>query len=151
MADFSRGAGPGHRLPDVPLARVLAMRIREGERIEDLATQYERKVHNIAHRLTDAGYERNGEVTRAPKLILTWTVVPDFFDRAACANEDPALFYSRWGVDTGYTARAKRICGGCPVRLECLKWALKNGERYGIWGGLTTGERRQLTMKKKSA
>ena len=36
------------------------------------------------------------------------------------------------------------FCGACRIREECLSWALKNGERYGVWGGLTEQQRRRL-------
>jgi WhiB family redox-sensing transcriptional regulator len=39
-------------------------------------------------------------------------------------------------------ARAKRVCDGCQVRVDCLKEALEQDERFGIWGGLTERERR---------
>ena len=41
-------------------------------------------------------------------------------------------------------ARAKSICAVCPVRLPCLEYAAEIKEPYGIWGGLTEAERRQL-------
>jgi WhiB family redox-sensing transcriptional regulator len=37
---------------------------------------------------------------------------------------------------------AKRVCFGCGVREECLEYALRTREPYGIWGGLTEIERR---------
>lgn len=40
--------------------------------------------------------------------------------------------------------RAKSICKICPVRAECLEYATAIREPYGIWGGLTEAERRQL-------
>lgn len=64
---------------------------------------------------------------------------------AACAGEDVNLFF---GFDRENArekgtreAKAKAICFGCPVRVECLEFALDNGEQYGIWGGLTEDER----------
>ena len=51
-------------------------------------------------------------------------------------------------AQSGRTREAKRICTGCPVRDECLEYALANDERFGIWGGLSERERRRL---KKSA
>lgn len=33
------------------------------------------------------------------------------------------------------------VCARCPVREECLAHALKTGEQYGIWGGLTERQR----------
>jgi WhiB family redox-sensing transcriptional regulator len=38
-------------------------------------------------------------------------------------------------------ARAKAVCAGCPVRIQCLDYAVASGERYGVWGGLTSDER----------
>ena len=38
--------------------------------------------------------------------------------------------------------RAKAICVQCPVRRECLDYALGVGEIHGIWGGLNETERR---------
>lgn len=61
--------------------------------------------------------------------------------RALCAQTDPELFF----VEKGGTARpAKRVCRECPVRAECLEYALENGEGFGIWGGLTERERRRI-------
>jgi WhiB family transcriptional regulator, redox-sensing transcriptional regulator len=69
-------------------------------------------------------------------------------DRAACKDLDPVLFF---GVEDEpdhqrrfRVSRAKTICAGCPVAEECLEEALKRGEQFGIWGGLTTRERRKL-------
>ncbi|MFF8918957.1 WhiB family transcriptional regulator [Streptomyces sp. NPDC015032] len=38
-------------------------------------------------------------------------------------------------------AEAKELCGWCPVRRDCLNYALENGLKEGIWGGLTEAER----------
>lgn len=35
------------------------------------------------------------------------------------------------------------LCEGCPVRTECLAWALVHGERW-VWGGLSEHQRKQL-------
>ena len=39
--------------------------------------------------------------------------------------------------------RAKAICAACPVRRDCLAFALRIGQADGIWGGLTEEERRK--------
>jgi len=41
-------------------------------------------------------------------------------------------------------ARAKVICGECPVAAECLDYALSIKEPHGIWGGLNEHERSHL-------
>ncbi|MGH9060608.1 MAG: WhiB family transcriptional regulator, partial [Acidimicrobiales bacterium] len=38
-------------------------------------------------------------------------------------------------------ARAKAICARCPVRAECLAFALATDQRYGIWGGTSETDR----------
>ncbi len=59
---------------------------------------------------------------------------------AKCLDADPEAFFPEKG---GSTREAKRICGVCPVRGECLDYALSNDERFGIWGGLSERERRR--------
>ncbi len=61
-------------------------------------------------------------------------------DRAACQGQE-ALFFGaenepRPKRDTR-TAKAKAICMLCPVREQCLDYALRNTIRHGIWGGLS--------------
>ncbi|WTL15424.1 WhiB family transcriptional regulator [Kribbella sp. NBC_01505] len=65
---------------------------------------------------------------------------------AACQDEDPELFFpiGTTGPSLLQTEAAKRICAQCPVRAECLAWALESGQDAGIWGGLTEVERRHL-------
>ena len=42
------------------------------------------------------------------------------------------------------TREAKEVCRGCVVREDCLEYALANGEKFGIWGGMSERERRRL-------
>jgi WhiB family redox-sensing transcriptional regulator len=71
------------------------------------------------------------------------------FDPAAwmtdgnCAGVDVALFFPERG-DSTY--EAKKVCRGCAVRQECLDYALANGEKFGIWGGMSERERRRLRI-----
>lgn len=44
---------------------------------------------------------------------------------------------------------AKQVCATCPVRSDCLAWALDAGEDFGIWGGLTAVERRPLRDRRR--
>jgi WhiB family redox-sensing transcriptional regulator len=62
--------------------------------------------------------------------------------RAACRDQPMRLFFA----ETGYAsvrsaAEARHICNACPVREECLQYALSDPDIYGIWGGLTRKER----------
>ena len=62
-------------------------------------------------------------------------------EKALCAQTDPEAFFPEKG---GSTREAKRVCGSCEVRAECLEYALQNDERFGIWGGLSERERRRM-------
>lgn len=66
---------------------------------------------------------------------------------AACRSADPDLFFpiSSSGPSAAQVAQAKAVCAGCPVRRECLAFALRTQQVYGIWGGLTEQERHPLT------
>jgi WhiB family redox-sensing transcriptional regulator len=65
-------------------------------------------------------------------------------ERALCAQTDPEAFFPEKG---GSTREAKRVCLVCPVRAECLEYALEHDERFGIWGGLSERERRKLKKR----
>lgn len=65
----------------------------------------------------------------------------DWMADGLCTQTDPELFFP----DVGGSAKdAKRVCAGCGVRARCLAYALENGFRWGIWGGLSERERRPL-------
>lgn len=63
---------------------------------------------------------------------------------ALCAQTDPEAFFPEKG---GSTRDAKKVCGACNVRAQCLEYALANDERFGIWGGLSERERRRLRKR----
>ena len=49
------------------------------------------------------------------------------------------------------TREAKEVCRGCVVREECLEYALANGEKFGIWGGMSERERRRIRRQRALA
>jgi WhiB family redox-sensing transcriptional regulator len=71
---------------------------------------------------------------------------PDWRDQAACASQDPELFFpiTTLGPARPQVEAARQVCLRCPVRLPCLNWALDTGQDAGIWGGMTDQERRLL-------
>jgi WhiB family redox-sensing transcriptional regulator len=72
----------------------------------------------------------------------------DWRSFALCAEVGSALFFQD---DGGSSWEAKRICSGCEVRAECLDFALAHNERFGVWGGLSDGERRRIRRTKAAA
>ena len=43
---------------------------------------------------------------------------------------------------------ARQVCAGCPVRPECLDYALDCSIRHGLWGGLSPRERAALNRRR---
>ena len=62
---------------------------------------------------------------------------------AACQLVDPELFFplSAAGKSLEQIADAKAVCSRCPVRRQCLEFARRTHQPYGIWGGLNAEER----------
>lgn len=65
---------------------------------------------------------------------MTWR------DEAVCAGVDSEMFFpdTASGIKT-----ARRICAPCPVKAECLAFALER-DPWGVWAGTTRRERREL-------
>lgn len=80
------------------------------------------------------------------KLLYDGHGVPDWHRQATCREHDSQLFFPEPGKD-GEGLAAKRICAGCPVRDQCLAEVMaweRPGGRYGVVGGLSVNERREL-------
>lgn len=65
-----------------------------------------------------------------------------------CRSVDPEDFFSpeaeRGVPKARREAAAKALCARCPVIEQCREHALAVREPYGVWGGLTEAERRQI-------
>jgi WhiB family redox-sensing transcriptional regulator len=75
--------------------------------------------------------------------------------RARCRDVEAGCFIPplREEPDVERRAReraAKQVCAACPVRQECLDYALRMREPFGIWGGLNEAERRTLVDARRA-
>ena len=100
-------------------------------------------------RPNDAAWAETDAITRPD-----WGPTPDFFSRAKCqgmGRGERNPFYAEYRDNQG-VAQAKAICRGtqfegdveCPVRYECLKYAVFRPEPSGVWGGVSERERRRI-------
>ncbi|MGH2768237.1 MAG: WhiB family transcriptional regulator [Actinomycetota bacterium] len=64
--------------------------------------------------------------------------------KARCLEVDPEIFFPERG---GSSRAARAVCSQCEVRAECLLYALRNHEQFGIWGGTSERERRKLRRR----
>ncbi|MEV7676934.1 WhiB family transcriptional regulator [Streptomyces sp. NPDC088752] len=65
-------------------------------------------------------------------------------EKAACRTSDPDELFAEGAAQS----KAKAACTGCPVRTECLAYALDHRIEHGIWGGMTERERRALLRRR---
>jgi WhiB family redox-sensing transcriptional regulator len=75
----------------------------------------------------------------------TWPERPARQARAACFSTSPNLFFSDTQGESSREALA--VCAACPVRSECLAYALDNNEILGVWGGTTPKQRRRMQRR----
>lgn len=80
----------------------------------------------------------------------------DWRDEAACRDVPEGMTRAQWvkvfvrnklpepRTYTQSYARARAVCERCPVLDDCREYALSEGELYGMWGGLSPNERKDL-------
>ncbi|MDR6978913.1 WhiB family redox-sensing transcriptional regulator [Streptomyces sp. 3330] len=73
----------------------------------------------------------------------------DWREHAECRHEDPDLFFpiGTSGPALLQTEQAKGVCRRCPVREQCLEWAMETDQTLGVWGGTSENERRALKRR----
>jgi WhiB family redox-sensing transcriptional regulator len=85
-------------------------------------------------------------IIAAPSRLNWWS-------EAACQYADPDLFFPVSSTGRGgEEARAKLICARCPVREQCLDYAMAAGSPLqGIWGGTSEQDRSRLRRNHRRA
>ena len=63
-----------------------------------------------------------------------------------CRHYPPAAFFPSDGVGVDV---ARQICGECPVKSDCLEYALDNRIDHGVWGGCSERERRRILKRRR--
>ena len=69
-----------------------------------------------------------------------------------CREVDPEIMFPVPGGPTRLVD-AKRVCRRCPLdkRSACLAWALDTRQDFGVWGGMSQGERRKELKRRDAA
>lgn len=94
---------------------------------------------------------------KRPRYVTGESTLTDRFrwqDSASCASVGLDVFYPESG-NRGVWDAARSICSRCPVKAECLEFALKAEvdwpDRYGMFGGLTPEEREVIGTRRALA
>src|SRR5690348_2547490 len=89
-------------------------------------------------KLAPMSYSRCGLPSLPCDALMSWE------DQARCLHYDPELFFTPRGKAE---RRAEQVCSRCPVRLQCLDYALDTRVEFGVWGGTTGKERRTMLRR----
>ncbi|MEX2587941.1 MAG: WhiB family transcriptional regulator [Actinomycetota bacterium] len=76
----------------------------------------------------------------------------DWRQRANCREStDPDLFFpiGSTGPALDQIERAKQVCKPCPVKRDCLEWALETHQECGVWGGFSEEERKSIAVSRR--
>lgn len=92
----------------------------------------------------DAEVQRTENAFRTTRGRLL-TPADGWQNQASCRSSDPTLWF---GHTPDEQAAAVAICNACPVRSDCLDYALTNRIDHGIWGGATEADRLKVVRKK---
>ena len=65
----------------------------------------------------------------------------DWRENAKCKGMDVDMFYPERGQNV---RKAIAVCAGCIVIKECLRYAIDNSIKVGIFGGTTEFHRRKM-------
>jgi WhiB family transcriptional regulator, redox-sensing transcriptional regulator len=103
----------------------------------------------------DTAAQRARRARRNPPRTAHRTAPPPALHGAACKGADPDLFFgpaAEWVTERDVrVAKAKAVCAACPVRPECLAYALDTAQEFGIWGGADEDERRAMLRQRRRA
>tara|TARA_B100000953_G_scaffold91549_1_gene74610 strand:- start:123 stop:437 length:315 start_codon:yes stop_codon:yes gene_type:complete len=89
--------------------------------------------------------QASGKAAVTMGIIAKPNLDTDWKDYSNCLGVDPDLFFPERGAST---REAKEVCRSCVVQNDCLEYALQNGEKFGIWGGMSERERRRIRRQR---
>ncbi|MEA2829070.1 MAG: WhiB family transcriptional regulator, redox-sensing transcriptional regulator [Actinomycetota bacterium] len=81
-------------------------------------------------------------------MAQTQRTLENWRQQSACRDLDTNIFFPATDADAG---PAKAVCAACPVREECLEYAIATRQDDGVWGGLDETERRRLRRRRQAA
>lgn len=72
--------------------------------------------------------------------------LPAWMDDGACKHHPhPEWWFPTVGEGHAHvTWKAIEICQSCPVREQCLEYAVTTHQNHGIWGGMFERQRRKV-------
>lgn len=79
----------------------------------------------------------------------TYLIVPGPWSAyGTCTQMNGDLWFPEPGADASL---AKELCAECPVLTQCREYALRSEDEYGVMGGLTARQRRDMRAEMRRA
>ena len=100
---------------------------------------------------------RGVSVFISPKAKKLWDslneTIAELPQEVSCRESDPDAWFPDEDdhMKNGKTSyvHVKKMCAVCPVKNLCLEYALTNNERYGLWGGMSPEDRKNLVRTQR--
>ena len=70
----------------------------------------------------------------------------DWMALGNCRAVEPSVFFPSDGVGVEV---ARQICQACPVKQQCLEYAIYHRIDHGVWGGTSERERRRIARRRR--
>lgn len=103
--------------------------------------------------------KRTENAITASHLLIKLLKDRDWDHQAECGRTlddgtkiyDPELWWpvGRESKDKHWRAAIAVCDQPCPVKWQCLQWAIDNDIRDGIWGGMSPSERAQYALRQR--
>ena len=86
-----------------------------------------------------------------PQINDIMNVTTPNFPNAVCIDVDPEVFFPDESSKGSHLkiAKAKEFCFTCSHRIECLEFAIKEKITDGVWGGLSSADRKANSAPRK--
>jgi WhiB family redox-sensing transcriptional regulator len=141
---------PGRRITDEQRAEIVRLKVEEHLTYAQICTRMGVSHYTVHRALFAAGkVTAKGSVEAkvlatkrdaAPTALLPGAM-PEWMLEGDCSSSNAEAFFPERGAPC---AAAREMCAGCPVREQCLDYALKTRQRDGVWGGTTPKERARI-------
>ena len=84
--------------------------------------------------------------TSVDEPVVRLAAPPQWLADGACADSSDPEMFTPLDEDGRSGEPARRVCAGCPLRRQCLDYAISTRQPVGIWGGCSTNERAQVVL-----
>lgn len=98
----------------------------------------------------DCRIEHRNRRQRVRPYDLPLVIPGEWVTQGRCSTTDPEAWWPDSKTDPYRTTTALAVCESCPVKAQCLQWALDNKEYEGVWGGTTPDQRAQMLRERAS-